>query len=248
MVVFAYGVASYVVFVLTALYAVGFVDNWVVSQTIDGGFRTGGSWLEAGLVNAVLLGLFALQHAFMGRPVFRSAWARILPAAAERSTHVLVSSLSLMLVFLRWRPIPLELWSLELHPLGLVFELLSFAGWALAFVGTIQIGHLELFGLAQVLAHVSGKAPAPAGFDVPFLYRWVRHPIYLGLLAAVWCAPAMTLGHLLFAGMSTAFVVALARMEERDLAREHREYRDYQARVPMLLPRTRPLPIRRRAG
>ncbi len=248
MVVFAYGVGAYVVFVLTALYSVGFVDNWVVSHTLDGGSGAGGGWLEAALANAVLLGLFALQHAFMGRPVFKSAWARIFPGAAERSTHVLVSSLFLMIVFLRWRPIPFELWSLELHPLGLVLEVLSFAGWALAFVGTIQIGHLELFGLAQVIAHVRGETPESARFDVPFLYRWVRHPIYFGLLVAVWCTPEMTLGHLLFAGMSTALVVVLARMEERDLAREHRAYRDYQARVPMLLPRTRPIPIRRRAG
>jgi protein-S-isoprenylcysteine O-methyltransferase Ste14 len=248
MVVFAYGVAAYVVFVLTALYAVGFVGSWFVSQTLDGGSGTGGGGLEAGLANALLFGLFALQHAFMGRPVFRSAWARILPGAAQRSTHVLVSSLSLMLVFLRWRPIPFELWSLGLHPLGLVLEVLSSAGWALAFVGTIQIGHLELFGLAQVVAHANGRAPAPARLEVPFLYRWVRHPIYLGLLVAVWCAPVMTLGHLLFAGLSTALVVALARMEERDLSDELHEYREYQARVPMLLPRSRPIPVRRRAG
>jgi protein-S-isoprenylcysteine O-methyltransferase Ste14 len=248
MVSFAYGVGAYVVFVLTALYAVGFVDNWIVSQTIDGGPGAGGSALAAGLANAVLFGLFALLHVFMGRPVFRSAWARILPSAVERSTHVLVSSLSLMLVFLRWRPIPLELWSLGLHPLGLVLEILSFAGWALAFVGTLQINHLELFGLAQVLAHANGRALEPARFDVPFLYRWVRHPIYFGLLVAVWCGPVMTVGHLLFAGMSTALVVVLARLEEQELFREFHAYRAYQARVPMLLPRLRPVPIRKRAA
>lgn len=248
MFVFAYGVGAYVVFVLTALYAVGFVDNWIVSQTIDGASRSAGGALEAVLVNAVLFGLFALQHAFMGRPVFRSAWARLLPSATERSTRVLVSSLFLMLVFLRWRPIPFALWSLELHPLGLVLEVLSFAGWALALAATLQIGHLELFGLAQVLAHANGREQEPARFELPFLYRWVRHPIYSGILVALWCAPVMTLGHLLFAGMSTAFVVFLARTEERELSLEFRQYGEYQARVPMLLPRTRPLPVRRRAG
>ncbi len=248
MVVFAYGVGAYVVFVLTAFYAVGFVDNWFVSQTLDGAAGAQGGGLGDVLANTILLGLFALQHTFLGRPVFRSAWASVLPEAAERSTRVLVSSLSLMLVFLRWRPIPFELWSLGLHPLGLVLEILSFAGWALAFLGTLQIGHLELFGLAQVLAHAHGRELAPRPFEIPFLYRWVRHPIYLGLLVAVWCAPVMTLGHLLFAGLSTAFVVFLARTEERDLVCEHRQYGDYQARVPMLWPRTRPLPIRRRAG
>lgn len=248
MFLFAYGVGAYVVFVLTGLYAVGFVDNWIVSQTIDGVSGSAGSGLEALLVNLVLLGLFALQHTFMGRPVFRSAWARLLPSAIERSTHVLVSSVFLMLVFLRWRPIPFELWSLELHPLGLVLEVLSFAGWALALAGTLQIGHLELFGLAQVLAHARDRDPEPARFEIPFLYRWVRHPIYFGILVALWCAPVMTLGHLLFAGASTAWIVFLARLEERELADEHRAYGAYQARVPMLLPRTRPLPLRRRVG
>jgi protein-S-isoprenylcysteine O-methyltransferase Ste14 len=248
MFVYAYGVGAYVVFVLTSLYAVCFAENWLVSQTIDGAPGREGSLLGAGLSNVVLFGLFALVHASLGRPAFKRAWSRILPAALERSTHVLVSSLFLMLVFLRWRPMTFELWSLALHPLGLVLELLSHAGWALAFTATFQIDHLALFGLAQALAHSRGETPAPARFAVPFLYRWVRHPIYSGLLLATWCTPVMTLGHLLFAGLTTACVVLLARLEERDLALEHREYRSYQARVPMLLPRTRPLAIRRRAG
>lgn len=153
-----------------------------------------------------------------------------------------------MLVFLRWRPIPFALWSLELHPLGLVLEILSFAGWALALVGTLQVGHLELFGLAQVLAHANGKSLEPTRFELRFLHRWVRHPIYFGVLVALWCTPVMTLGHLLFAAMGTALIVLQARLEERDLVLEQRWYGEYQARVPMLLPRTSPLPLRRRAG
>lgn len=248
MFVFAYGVGAYVVFVLTGLYAIGFVDNWIVSQTIDGIPGASVSVPEAALANVILFGLFALLHGFMGSTVFRSAWVRVLPPAAQRSTHVLVSSVSLMLVFLRWRPIPLELWSLGTHPLGPVLELLSFAGWTLALTASAQIGHLRLFGLAQVLAHARGEEEREARFDVPYLYRWVRHPIYAGLLLALWCAPVMTLGHVLFAGLCTTLVVFLARREERELALEHHAYRAYQARVPMLWPRSRPLPIRRRAG
>ena len=247
MFVFAYGVGAYVIFVLTSVYAVGFTEN-VVSHTIDGVHGTGGNWLAAGLSNAVLLTLFGLQHAFMRQPAFKRAWTSILPVSAQRSTHVLVSCLFLMLVFLRWREIPLELWSLSLNPLGLVLELLSYSGWAIAIAGTFEIGHLELFGLGQVLAHVRGEALKPARFDVPFLYRWVRHPIYFGLLVALWCAPTLTVGRVLFAAFATYYVAILARMEEQELVREHSEYRAYQARVPMLLPRTRPVPLRRRAG
>jgi protein-S-isoprenylcysteine O-methyltransferase Ste14 len=245
---FAYGVGAYVIFVLTSAYAVGFVNDWMVTKSIDVGAGAGGSVLAAVLANTVLLGLFALQHAVLGRAAFKSAWSRVLPEAVQRSTHVLVSSLFLMLVFLRWRPIPFELWNLELNPLGLALELLSLAGWGIAFAGTFQIDHFELFGLAQVVAHARGETPEPARFQVPFLYRWVRHPIYFGLLLALWCASVMTLGHLLFAGLTTVVVAVLAGLEERDLALEHREYGAYQARVPMLLPRTRPLRMKKRAG
>jgi len=248
MLVFAYGVGAYVVFVLTALYAIGFVDNWIVSQTIDGAPGASGPMLQAALVNVLLFGIFALQHAFMGSARFRAAWARVLPVAVERSTHVLVSSLTLMLVFLRWRAIPLELWSLGAHPLGFLFEILSFAGWTLALIASAQIGHLPLFGLAQVIAQARGEELERPSFEVPFLYRWVRHPIYAGILLAVWCAPTMTLGRVLFAGLTTALVVFLARREEDELLLEHREYRTYRAHVPMLLPRAQGPIRRRRAG
>jgi len=184
----------------------------------------------------------------MGRPVFREAWARTLPESLERSTRVLVSSLFLTQVFLRWSPMPFELWSLELNPLGLLLEVLSVAGWAIAIAGTFQIDHLGLFGLSHVLAHWKRDELEPPPFELPYLYRWVRHPIYFGVLVGLWCAPVMTVGRVLFAGLFTIWLRILARYEEEDLAREHREYRAYQARVPMLFPRTRPLRVHRRAG
>lgn len=250
MVAFVYGVLAYVAFVFTALYAVGFVEGGFTARSLDGASRPGEGWVAAVVADTVLLGLFAVQHTLMGRPVLRSALAQVLRAPVERSTHVLVSSLFLMQVVLRWKPIPFELWNLELHPLGLALEIAACAGWVIAFAATFQIDHLALFGLAQVIAHARGDdtEPEPARFELPYLYRWVRHPIYFGLLAALWCAPVMTIGHLYFAGVVTAWVVFLARLEERDLAVELREYRAYQARVPMLLPRSRPLRIRKRAG
>jgi protein-S-isoprenylcysteine O-methyltransferase Ste14 len=248
MFVFAYSVGAYVVFALTFLYAIGFVENWVVSQTIDATSITAGHWLAALVVNSILFGLLAMQQTLMARPAYRDLWPRRVPDAVQRSTHVLVSCLMLMFVFLRWRPIPFALWSLEVNLIGLVLELLSFAGWAIAIVGTFQIDHFFLFGLAQGLAHVRGLGAARPDFDVPFLYRWVRHPIYFGLLVAVWCTSVMTVGHLLFAGLFTALVKHLVRLEEDDLVLEHPEYRSYQAHVPRLWPRTSPLQFRRRAG
>jgi methanethiol S-methyltransferase len=240
---FAFGVGSTVISLLAFLYAIGFVENWVVARTIDGYARGSGpgAWLE----NVFLLGLFAAQHSLMARPDFKRLWRRLLPPAIERSAYVLASSLLLMLLFLRWNPILVEVWDVGANPLGLALQLLSFAGWGLVVVGVFQLDHLEFVGLRQAFAHVRGDELEPTAFETPFLYRWVRHPIHLGFLVAFWCTPRMTLGHLLFAALMTGYVQYAVRLEERDLAVAHPEYRMYQRRVPRLWPRRAPLPLRR---
>jgi protein-S-isoprenylcysteine O-methyltransferase Ste14 len=242
MFVFAYGVGAYLIFLLTFLYAIGFVENWIVSLTIDGAPGATGGGLGAFLANAVLLGLFAVQHSVMARQAFKRAWTRIVPPVIERSTFVLVSSLCLMLIFGRWRPIPTVVWDFSLHPLGFAVEMVSYAGWGLVLLSTVQLDHFELFGLKQVFFHARGEEMPPSRFKTPFLYRWVRHPIYLGFILAFWGAPRMTVGHLLFAGLTTGYILFAIRLEERDLARMHWQYRGYQSRVPMLLPVKEPLP------
>jgi len=239
MFVFAYGVGAYVVFLLTFLYAIGFVGNWVVSLTIDGaigGVDTSGGGVAAWIGNVFLLALFALQHSVMARPVFKREWTRIVPPAAERSTYVLVSSLTLMLVFARWKPIPTVLFDLDANALGFLLEILSYVGWAIVLVSTFQIDHFELFGLKQVYLHARGEELPRPTFHTPFLYRYVRHPIYAGFLLAFWSTPRMTLGHLLFAVMTTAYILVAIRLEENDLSNMHWEYRSYRTRVPMLWP------------
>jgi protein-S-isoprenylcysteine O-methyltransferase Ste14 len=242
MFVFAYGVGAYVVFLLTFLYAIGFVENWIVSLTIDGDPGATGGGFGAFLVNTLLLGLFAVQHSVMARPAFKRVWTRIIPPVIERSTFVLVSSLCLMLLFGRWTPLPFALWDFSLHPLGFLVEMLSYAGWALVLLSTFQLDHFELFGLKQVFFHARGEELPPPRFRTPFLYRWVRHPLYLGFILAFWATPRMTLGHLLFAGLTTGYILFAIRLEERDLARSYWQYRGYQTRVPMLLPVKGPIP------
>lgn len=236
MFVFVYGVSAYVVFVLTLLYAVAFVGNWDVTFTLDGlpgGIASHpGAWLGS----ALALGTFGALHVALGRPEFRRAWRRYLPPALERSTRVLVSSIALMLVFLLWRPVPVVLWDLGYGPLGFTVEVLSWCGWGLAVASTFLRDHLELFGLKQAIAHARGEEPAPSTFQLDALTRRVRQPLTLGLLVALWCAPLMTLGHLLFAGLVTGFLLFLVRQEEAELARIHPQYRAYQAHVPMLNP------------
>ncbi len=245
MIIFAFGVGAYVALVLTTLYAIGFVGNWIVAFTVDG---TPGhmSHPMGWILSLALLGLFAAVHSGLAHPEVRRWWPSFVPPALGRSLHVLVSCVLLMLAFLRWTPMPFVVWDLGVNPLAFLVEMSSYGGWMLALMASVQLDHLELFGLRQVLAQVRGEETPLPEFQEPLLYRCVRHPLYLGLLVAVWCAPRMTLGHLLLAVLVTAYVRFLARREDKTHVLVHPEYRDYQARVPMLIPFRRPAGTRRR--
>jgi protein-S-isoprenylcysteine O-methyltransferase Ste14 len=232
---FLYGIAAYLVGFVTLLYAIGFVMGLVVPKSIDTGTDT--SAVEAVVVNLLLMALFAVQHSVMARRRFKSWWTRLVPKAVERSTYVLLASLSLLLLFWQWRPLPAIVWEVENPDLAAVLATLSFAGFVLAFTSTFAINHFELFGLHQVTSQLLDRqAPAPR-FRAPLFYRFVRHPIYLGFIVAFWAAPTMTVGRLLFAGVTTLYILVGIALEERDLVELFGdEYRRYRQRVSMLIP------------
>lgn len=232
----AFGVVAYLVSFITILYAVGFVGSLGVPKGIDDGLIV--SWPHAVVVNLLLLTLFALQHSVMARPGFKAAWTLVVPQAIERSVFVLFASLVLLLLFWQWRPIPELVWSMT-NPVWIVAaNLLFWAGWAIVLLSTFMISHLELFGLKQVVANWRRQALSTVGFETPGLYRLVRHPIYLGFLLAFWATPTMTMGHLLFALVTTAYILLGIQLEERDLVRLFgAAYENYRHRVGMLLPR-----------
>ena len=230
-----YAIASYAVFFASSLYAMGFVGNYVVAKSID----TGGAanWHEAIVVDLLLLGIFAIQHSIMARPAFKRWWAEILPVACQRSTYVLLSSLILLLLFWQWRPIPTPIWRID----GMAAWLLAgiyWLGWVIVFASTFMIDHFDLTGLGQAFFALR-EAEAPGqSFKTPLLYKIVRHPLMLGFLVAFWATPAMSVGHLLFALVTTGYIlIAVKFLEERDLVALYGDtYREYQRRVPMLLP------------
>jgi protein-S-isoprenylcysteine O-methyltransferase Ste14 len=232
---FIYGIASYIVFFVTFLYAVGFVTGLIVPKTIDTGVLV--PTREALVVNLLLMTVFAIQHSVMARRQFKQWWTRFVPKSVERSTYVLCSSLALILLCAMWRPMPTEIWHIENSLFRIALTALSFMGFLIVLSSTFLINHFELFGLHQVTSNLNGHAmPAPR-FRTPLYYKFVRHPIYLGFIIAFWAAPVMTVGHLLFAAVTSAYIVVGISLEERDLIDLFGdEYRRYKRRVSMLLP------------
>lgn len=232
---FLYGLVSYLAFFGTILYAIGFVGNLFVPKSIDGAPRT--SLTTAILTNASLLLLFALQHSIMARPAFKRRWTKIIPKYLERSTYVLLASLCLMLMMWQWQPIGGVVWSAENSTVKMLL-LISYAiGWAMVFLSTFLINHFDLFGLRQVWLQLVGKPYTELPFRIPVLYRFVRHPLYLGFLIAFWSTPLMTAAHLLFAVLTTAYILTAIRFEEKDLLTHFGDkYRFYKRKVPMIFP------------
>jgi len=228
-----YAVVVYVFFLATFCYAIGFVGNLAVPKSIDSG--PAGPLGEALAINVALLGLFAVQHSIMARRWFKAAWTRVVPPALERSTYVLAAALCLAALLWQWRAIPAPvIWSVE-SPLATgMLQAVFWLGWGVLLLATFLINHFELFGLRQAFA---GAEMPPAQFRTPLLYRYVRHPIYLGFVLAFWAAPVMTAGHLLFASGGTGYILVGIWFEERDLVAQFGErYHRYREQVGMLVP------------
>jgi methanethiol S-methyltransferase len=230
-----YGIGCYLLFLGTLLYTMGFVANRGVPKSIDSGPAP--TPLAAALIDVLLLSVFAVQHSVMARHRFKQQWTRIVSWYLERTTFVLAATLALALVMWRWCPIPLMVWDLRGTVSGLLLATLFWAGWGVVVVSTCLINHFELFGLEQMWAYFQGKEFNRPPFKTPLFYAWVRHPLYLGFIIAFWAAPVMTVGHLLFAIVTTGYILVGIAYEERDLIRIYGEaYREYRRRVPMLIP------------
>jgi len=236
--VFTYGVVCYLIFFATLLYAIGFIGNIFVGKTIDSGLV--GSLGKALLINAALLGIFAIQHSVMARQGFKKMWTKIVPQPAERSTYVLFSSLLLILLFWQWQPMGGVIWDVSGTTGSIILYSLYALGWVVLLLATFLINHFELFGLRQVYNYLRGKEDTELRFATPFLYKYVRHPLYVGWLLIFWATPTMTVAHLVFAIATTAYILIAIQLEEKDLVRMHgKSYENYREQVPMLIPGTK---------
>ena len=231
---FVYGLGSYLAFLAAFLYAVGFIGNFGVPKSMDSPSTT--PWQSALLMDLGLLLLFAMQHSVMARRGFKNLISRVLPVEVERSTYVLASSMALLFLFWKWQPLGGAVWTIEDSVgRGVLYAGYAF-GWLMVLAATFAINHFDLFGLRQVWLHLQGQPQKKLRFATPLFYRVVRHPLYVGWLCVFWITPTMTVTHLFFAAVTTAYILVAIRFEERDLMREHPEYAEYRRHVPMLVP------------
>jgi protein-S-isoprenylcysteine O-methyltransferase Ste14 len=236
---YLYGLACYLIFLVSFLYSIAFVGNLVVSKSVDTGLTV--ALTEALIIDTLLLSLFAIQHSVMARQWFKRIWTKVVPKPVERSTYVLLASLVLLLLFWQWRPMTAVIWDVQ-NPVGrILLQALFWIGWGQVFISTVLVDHASLVGMRQVRLYLKGQPEEAASFKTPGLYKVVRHPLYLGFIIAFWSTPHMTLGHLFFAAVCTVYIIVAIQFEERDLINYYGDtYRQYRKEVSMIFPLRRP--------
>ena len=232
--IFTYGVTCYALSIATLLYTAAFLINVGVPKSIDSAPEV--PFISALAINIALLALFSVQHSVMARPTFKRWWTRIVPEPAERSTYMLFSSAALAVLFAYWQPMGVVVWNFEAPVARATLYGVFAFGWAVLLVASFLINHFDLFGLRQVWLQLLGRRYEPLPFKVTALYRYVRHPIYLGWLLIFWATPTMTVAHLVFAVATSAYILIAIWFEERNLVAAHPEYEGYRRQVPMLVP------------
>lgn len=228
-----YGAGAYLLFLGAFLYLMAFATN-VVPHSVSG--TPSLPPVTAALVDVALITLFGLQHGIMARPGFKRWLTRFVPQQLERSTFVWFAAALVIVIVQFWQPIGGDLWNVTGIAMIALYAI-SLLGWMAIPVTSFLTDHFELFGLRQVFEYALERPRSKPKFKERAFYKKVRHPMMLAFLIAFWATPHMTVGHVLFAGLMTSYILVGVYFEERDLTRAHGQvYRDYQARLPKLLP------------
>ena len=176
------------------------------------------------LANVLLFSVFALHHSIMARTGAKAWLTRIVPPDLERSVYVWIASLLFLAVCWMWQPLPGVIW--QVRGPGVMLYIAQLFGIALTIAGARIVGVWELAGVKQP----DQTKPVEFRKDGPFAI--VRHPIYLAWVLMVFATPTMTTSRMLFAVVSTAYLIAAIPFEERSLLEAFPEkYRAYQQQM-----------------
>jgi protein-S-isoprenylcysteine O-methyltransferase Ste14 len=235
--IFLYGVFAYAVGLWGQLWFIVYISDWkMISNNIN--MPQALSTPLALLIDLGLIILFGLQHSGMARRGFKRVITRFIPEVSERSTYVLLSGMVFVIFCLFYQPIDGFVWKVEEGVIYWLLEAGFVFGWVLSVYASFIINHFELFGLQQVWFYLTGKEAKPVTFKEKHLYRYIRHPIQLGVLLGMWLTPVMSYGHLVLSIGFTLYIFIGLYFEEKDLVRElGKTYAEYRKRVGMMFPR-----------
>lgn len=235
-----YGLVAYLLFQASFLYMAAFLLGMPIPRGPM--IETEGMMMPL-LINVGLIFLFGFFHSLMARQRFKNWWTKIIPADAERSTYVLQSAFFIGLAVAYWQPMEQTIWMATDTMVWVAYGLFGL-GVGIVFLSTFLIDHFELFGLRHIWsANKQQDLPKPK-LVTPSLYKFVRHPMQLGIVIMLLATPHMTMGHMLFALLMILYIVIGLWYEEKSLIREFGDqYKAYQKQVPMLIPRLSPAKV-----
>lgn len=232
---FAYGIACYGLFFAVFGYLIGFLNDVGVPKSVNSGLP--GPVATALFVDIGLITLFGVQHSVMARPWFKRRLTQFVPHVIERSSYVLATNVVLILIYLFWESLPGVVWQIREPMLSTALFMLAAVGWLIVLISTFLTNHFDLFGLRQVWLNLLRRNYSAVAFKEHLFYRWVRHPMMLGLFIALWATPEMTVSHLLFSVGMSIYIIVGVHFEEAGLKKElGKPYEDYVARTGRFLP------------
>ncbi len=234
-----YSVLCYLIGSSALAYLILFTGDIAVPWTINTASplapELGG--IAAVIWNSILIAIWGGQHSIMASPAFKVAWTKFVPAAVERSTYVLFVAVFTAGLVAFWVPMPAAFWNLSGTTAGTILLIGFFAGWTITMISTFLINHFHLFGLSQAFQLIRQTQSKQVTFVTPLFYKLARHPMMTGVLIALWCAPVLTGGRLLFNIVMTCYILLGTRHEEKTLVADlGKEYEEYRETTPMLVP------------